>query len=125
MKQEIKTILAPAAIGSYSQAIKSEKIVYLSGQIPLNQNTMIIVDGGIKPQIIQVFKNLKAVAESSGAGLNSILKLTVYLTDILHLEYINEIMPDFFDEPYPARTSIVVTALPKAAMIEVDAILTL
>lgn len=123
MKQEIQTQAAPVAIGCYSQAIKAGNTIYLSGQIPLNPTTMTIVEGGIKSQIAQVFENLKAVAHASGADLNAMVKLTVYLTDIGHLQYINEIMPNYFTKPYPARTSFVVVALPKSAMIEIDAVM--
>lgn len=123
MKEEIITKTAPEAIGCYSQAIKTGNTIYLSGQIPLNPVTMLIVDGGIKAQITQVFENLKAVAKASGGDLDAIVKLTVYLTEISHLQYVNEIMTTYFQAPYPARTSFVVVALPKASMIEIDAIM--
>lgn len=123
MKKEIVTKDAPEAIGCYSQAVEVEGTIYLSGQIPLNPATMTIVEGGIKAQITQVFENLKAVAKASGVDLNAIVKLTVYLTDIAHLQYVNEIMINYFSKPYPARTSFVVVALPKAAMVEIDAII--
>lgn len=123
MKQKIQTQAAPEAIGCYSQAVKAGNTIYFSGQIPLNPVTMTIVDGGIKAQITQVFENLKAVALASGADLNAVVKLTVYLTDIAHLQYVNEIMVNYFSDPYPARTSFVVVALPKAAMVEMDAVM--
>jgi reactive intermediate/imine deaminase len=123
MKKEIVTKDAPEAIGCYSQAVEVGNTVYLSGQIPLNPATMAIVDGGIKAQITQVFDNLKAVVTAAEADLSAVVKLTVYLTDIGHLQYVNEIMVSYFNNPYPARTSFVVVALPKAAMIEIDAIL--
>jgi reactive intermediate/imine deaminase len=123
MKQAIQTETAPETIGCYSQAIKVDHAIYLSGQIPLNPKTMTIVEGGIKPQITQVFENLKAVALAADYNLNAIAKLTVYLTDIAHLQYVNEIMASYFSKPYPARTSFVVAALPKSAMIEIDAII--
>ncbi len=123
MKKEIVTKNAPEAIGCYSQAVEVGNTVYLSGQIALNLATMAIVDGGIKAQITQVFENLKAVAIAAGADLSAVVKLTVYLTDIGHLQYVNEIMVNYFNNPYPARTSFVVVALPKAAMIEIDAIM--
>lgn len=123
MKKEIVTKDAPEAIGCYSQAVEAGNTVYLSGQIALNPATMTIVDGGIKAQITQVFENLKAVATAAGADLNAVVKLTVYLTDIAHLQYVNEIMVNYFSNPYPARTSFVVVALPKAAMIEIDAVM--
>lgn len=122
MKKEIVTRNAPEAIGCYSQAVEVGNTIYLSGQIPLNPATMAIVDGGIKAQITQVFENLKAVVTAAGVDLNAVVKLTVYLTDIGHLQYVNEIMVNYFNSPYPARTSFVVVALPKAAMIEIDAI---
>jgi reactive intermediate/imine deaminase len=123
MKKEIVTKDAPEAIGCYSQAVEVGNTVYLSGQIPLNPATMASVDGGIKAQITQVFDNLKAVVTAAEADLSAVVKLTVYLTDIGHLQYVNEIMVSYFNNPYPARTSFVVVALPKAAMIEIDAIL--
>lgn len=123
MKQSIQTNNAPAAIGSYSQAIKAEKAIYLSGQIPLDPETMTMVSGDIREQIIRVFDNIKAVTIASGGGLDSIVKLTVYLTDISHLALVNEIMGTYFAEPYPARTSFAVAALPKNALVEIDAIM--
>lgn len=123
MRKEIVTKNAPEAIGSYSQAIEAGNTVYLSGQIALNPATMAIVDGGIKAQITQVFENLKAVAVAAGTDLNGVVKLTVYLTDIAHSQYVNEIMANYFNNPYPARTSFVVVALPRAAMVEIDAII--
>jgi reactive intermediate/imine deaminase len=123
MKHPIHTEKAPVAIGCYSQAIKTDQTVYLSGQLPLDPVTMTIVEGGIHLQITQVFENLKAVAEAAGANLNSITKLTVYLIDINHLQFVNEIMESYFTQPYPARTSFAVVALPKGAVVEIDAIL--
>lgn len=123
MKYSIQTSDAPKAVGSYSQAIKIGHVVYLSGQIPLDSVTMTIVDGGIRSQISRVFGNLKAVAEAADGDLDSVVKLTVYLTDISHLVLVNEIMADYFTEPYPARTSFVVVALPKGALVEIDAIM--
>lgn len=125
MKDAIQTAAAPLAIGCYSQAVKTGKTVYLSGQIPLDPVSMNLVEGGIKPQISRVFENLKAVAEEADANLDAVSKLTVYLTDITHLQLVNEIMPDYFTKPYPARTSFAVAALPKNALIEIDAILSL
>lgn len=125
MKQLIQTTAAPQAIGCYSQAIKAGQTIYLSGQIPLDPVTMTLVEGGIKPQISRVFENLQAVAEASGAHLDAVSKLTVYLTDIAHLQFVNEIMADYFTKPYPARTSFAVVALPKNALVEIDAILSI
>ncbi len=123
MKQLIQTTDAPQAIGCYSQAIKTGQTIYLSGQIPLDPVTMTLVEGGIKPQITRVFENLQAVAAACGANLDAIVKLTVYLTDIGHLPLVNEVMANYFSEPYPARTSFAVAALPKNALVEIDAIL--
>lgn len=122
-KELIHTQQAPAAIGSYSQAICSGRTVYLSGQIPLDPATMTVVAGDIKVQINQVFKNLKQVAQAAGGSLDSIVKLTVFLTDIANLVQINEIMPNYFKAPYPARTSIGVAALPKEVGVEIEAIM--
>jgi reactive intermediate/imine deaminase len=124
MKQPIYTSLAPNAIGCYSQAIKTKELLFFSGQIPLDPETMLIVPGGIKPQIIRVFENIKAVSEASGRSLNDIVKLTVYLTDIQHAAMVNEVMADYFVQPYPARTTIAVVALPKEALVEIEAIMT-
>jgi len=123
MKEEIIASDAPESIGCYSQAVKSHGVVYLSGQIPLDPDTMTIVEGGIESQVKQVFENLVEVAKSSNGHLNNILKLTVFLTDIAYIQCVNEIMPAFFEKPYPARTSIQVAALPRGALIEVDAIM--
>lgn len=122
MKKEIITKDAPAAIGCYSQAVEVGNTIYLAGQIALHPTTMTIVDGGIKAEIIQIFENIKAVVIASGVDLNAVVKLTVYLTNIEHLQYVNEVMANYFTKPYPARTSIVVVALPKGAIIEIDAI---
>jgi reactive intermediate/imine deaminase len=123
MKQAIITHQAPAAIGCYSQAIRAGNTLYLSGQIPLQPQTMELVAGDIKAQIKQVFDNLKAVAEAAGTDLDAIVRLTVYLIDIAHLPVVNEMMKNYFTEPYPARTSIQVAALPKGASVEVDAVI--
>jgi reactive intermediate/imine deaminase len=125
MKQVVQTNQAPAAIGCYSQAIRVENTVYLSGQIPLDPTTMSVVTGDINAQITQVFENMKKVTEAAGGNLDSIVKLTVYLIDIAHLANVNEVMPKYFNEPYPARTSIAVAALPKAVSVEVEAIMVL
>ena len=122
-KQPIHTDRAPGAIGTYSQAVRAGETVYLSGQIPLDPATQELVDGGIDAQIRQVFENLAAVAEAAGGELADVVKLTVYLTDLGHFPRVNEIMSQYFDEPYPARAAIGVVALPKAAAVEMDAIL--
>ena len=122
-KEPIHTDSAPAAIGTYSQAIRTGRTVYLSGQIPLVPATMEIVGDEIEAQIRQVFDNLTAVAEASGGSFGDIVKLTVYLTDMADFPRVNEIMADYFSEPYPARASIGVSQLPKGVSVEVDAIL--
>lgn len=124
-KQMIYTEQAPAAIGTYSQAIKSGNTIYLSGQIPLDPTTMMLVDSGFEVQTIQVFENLKAVTEAASGGLQEVVKLTIYLTDLSNFPMVNEIMGRYFTTPYPARTTIGVASLPKGAQIEIDAILVL
>ena len=126
MKKEIiQTDKAPKAIGTYSQAVKVGHTVYLSGQIPLVPETMTLVEGDITAQITRVFDNLKAVAEAAGGSLADVVKLNVFLTDLAHFPIVNEIMGRYFDEPYPARAAIGVAALPKAAGVEMDAIMQL
>lgn len=124
-RQVIKTNQAPQAIGTYSQAVKVGSTVYLSGQIPLDPQTMELVDGDMRAQITRVFDNLKAVAGAAGGSLADVVKLTVYLTDLLHFALINEVMASYFNEPFPARAAIGVAALPKGAGVEMDAILVL
>ena len=121
--RRIHTDAAPGAVGTYSQAVRSGNTVYLSGQIPLHPQTMELVEGDIDAQIRQVFDNLAAVARAAGGGLGDIVKLTVYLTDLGHFGRVNEIMAQYFKEPYPARAAVGVAALPKAAAVEMDAIL--
>jgi reactive intermediate/imine deaminase len=122
-RQVISTTNAPQAIGTYSQAIKTARTVYLSGQIPLHPETMEMVSDDISEQINQVFRNLSAVATAASGSLNDIVKLNVYLTDLKHFPLVNEIMAEYFNEPYPARAAIGVAALPKDASVEMDAIL--
>lgn len=124
-KTVISTPDAPQAIGTYSQAIKVEKTVYLSGQIPLDPKTMTVVEGDIGDQIRQVFDNLQAVARAAGGELRDIVKLNVYLTDLNHFPVVNEIMATYFQAPYPARAVIGVAALPKGVAIEMDGIMAL
>ncbi len=124
-KTIIQTEKAPAAIGTYSQAVKVDQTVYISGQIPLDPTTMEIVDGGIDAQITRVFDNLTAVSEAAGGGLKDAVKLTIYLTDLSNFPVVNEIMAKYFSEPYPARAAIEVSALPKGVGVEMDAILVL
>lgn len=122
-KTIINTENAPQAIGTYSQAIKVNDTVYLSGQIPLLPDTMEIIDGDISAQIRQVFENLKAVAEAAGGNFFDIVKLNVFLTDLSHFPIVNEIMSEYFSEPYPARAAVGVAALPKNVNVEMDAIM--
>ncbi|MCF6204961.1 MAG: RidA family protein [Methylococcaceae bacterium] len=122
-KSIISTNKAPQAIGTYSQAVKVNDTVYLSGQIPLVPETMEIVGGDISIQITQVFDNLKAVAEASGGNFFDIVKLNVFLTDLSHFPIVNEIMGKYFEQPYPARAAIGVAALPKDAKVEMDAVM--
>lgn len=122
-KAVISTEKAPAAIGTYSQAIKVNNTVYLSGQIPLNPETMTVVEGGIAAEIEQVFKNLTAVCEEAGGGLKDIVKLNIFLTDLGNFATVNEIMARHFAEPYPARAAIGVKELPKGVGVEMDGIM--
>lgn len=124
-KEIIHTDKAPRAIGTYSQAVKAGRTVYLSGQIPLVPETMALVDGDIVMQITQVFENLKAVAVAAGGDFSDIVKLNVFLTDLAHFPIVNEIMGQYFQEPYPARAAIGVAALPKGAGVEMDAVMQL
>ncbi len=119
----ISTKDAPQAIGTYSQAVKIGHTVYLSGQIPLMPDSMKLVDGDMQTQISRVFDNLSAVAKAAGGSLADIAKLNVYLTDLTHFPLVNEIMANYFSEPYPARAAVGVASLPKGAMIEMDAIM--
>jgi reactive intermediate/imine deaminase len=123
-RSTVSTPKAPAAIGTYSQAVRADKTLYLSGQIGLDPATGRLVDG-IEKQIARVFENLKAVAEAAGGSLADAVKLTVYLTDLAHFARVNEIMSAYFEQPYPARAAVGVAALPRGALIEVDAILVL
>ncbi len=124
-RKSISTANAPAAIGTYSQAVRSGKTVYLSGQVPLVPETMQMLDGDIEAAIHQVFKNLKAVCEAAGGSLDDIVKLNVFLTDLGCFDSVNKIMATYFSEPYPARAAIGVAALPKGAEVEMDAVLVL
>lgn len=124
-KQIISTDRAPAAIGTYSQAVRAGNTVYLSGQIPLDPATMTLVDGDIDVQIRRVFDNLAAVAEAAGSSFRDVVKLNVFLTDLGHFVHVNEIMAEYFEQPYPARAAIGVAALPRGAGVEMDAVLVL
>jgi reactive intermediate/imine deaminase len=121
-KQFIQTPDAPAAIGTYSQAIRVKDTVYLSGQIGLDPATMQMVDG-IDEQIHRVFRNLSAVAKAAGGSLNDLVKLNVYLTDLKNFAKVNEIMAGYFSQPYPARAAIGVKELPRGALVEMDGVL--
>jgi reactive intermediate/imine deaminase len=122
-KQVIHTDKAPQAIGPYSQAISVGGTVYLSGQIPLDPQSMTLVSDDIAEQTTQVFTNLKAVCEAAGGNLDAIVKLTIYLIDLAHFPIVNDVMTRFFTEPFPARATIQVSALPKAAQVEIDAVM--
>ena len=124
-KEIISTDKAPQAIGTYSQAVKTGSSVYLSGQIPLIPETMEMLDGDIKQQIHRVFQNLQAVAKAAGGDLSDVVKLNVFLTDLSDFPCVNEVMAEYFHQPYPARAAIGVAALPKDAAVEMDAILEL
>jgi len=121
----IQTDKAPAAIGTYSQAIKVGSTVYLSGQIPLDPKTMNLVEGDMATHIRRVFDNLSAVAEAAGGTLDDIAKLNIFLIDLDNFALVNEIMAQYFKQPYPARAALAVAALPKNAQIEMDAVLEL
>ena len=124
-REIISTDNAPKAIGTYSQAVKVGDTVYLSGQIPLVPETMELVEGDMRAQITRVFDNLTAVANAAGGSLADISKLNIFLTDLSHFPLVNEIMAEYFSEPYPARAAVGVASLPKGAEVEMDAIMTL
>lgn len=123
-KTIISTPDAPAAIGTYSQAVRVDDTVYLSGQIGLDPDTMALVDG-IEAQVNRVFKNLRAVADASGGSLDDVVKLNIYLTDLGHFAKVNEIMATYFSQPYPARAAVGVATLPRGALVEADGVLIL
>ena len=116
---------APAAIGPYSQAIRAGSTVYLSGQIPLDPTSGELVAGDIEAQTVRVFENLKAVAEAAGGSLRQAVKINIYLTDLSHFATVNAVMARYFEQPYPARATLGVAALPRGAAVEADAILVL
>lgn len=124
-RQVISTKNAPAAIGTYSQAVRVGDCVYLSGQIPLDPETGQLVDGSIEAQIRRVFDNVTAVCEAAGGSLADIVKLNIYLTDLSCFPTVNEVMAEYFSEPYPARAAVGVRALPKGSEVEMDAIVAL
>ncbi len=114
---------APEAIGTYSQAVKVNNTVYLSGQIPLDPQTMTLVSGDFAAQAEQVFNNLRAVCQAAGGDLQNIVKLNIYLTDLANFPVVNEVMARYFDEPYPARAAIGISELPKGALVEADGVM--
>ena len=124
-KQAIHSDDAPAAIGTYSQAVQSGQLVFLSGQIPLRPDDMTVVDGDFAARARQVFTNLGAVAKAAGGDLNDIVKLTIFLTDLNDFATVNAVMEEFFEQPFPARAAVGVAALPKGVDVEADAILAL
>lgn len=124
-KTIIHTEKAPAAIGSYSQAVRVGETVYLSGQIPLNPETMQLVEGDFAAQTRQVFENLKAVCEAAGGSLNDMVKLNAFLTDLQNFAVFNEVMAEYFQQPYPARAAIGVASLPRGAVVEADGVMVL
>lgn len=121
-KTVISTDQAPAAIGTYSQAIKAGNTVYLSGQIPLDPATMQLVEG-FEAQAVRVFENLKAVAEAAGGSLADMVKLNIYLTDLGNFATVNEVMSRYFQQPYPARAAIGIKSLPRGSLVEMDGVL--
>lgn len=124
-RQIIHTEAAPAAIGPYSQAVKIDRTVYLSGQIPLDPVSMQLVEGDVAAQARQVFRNLMAVCEAAGGDLSRIVRLGIYLTDLGQFAEVNTVMSEYFIAPYPARSTIEVSALPRGAQVEVDAVMVL
>ncbi len=121
-RQPVSTENAPAAIGPYSQAVRCGNTLYFSGQIPLDPATMTLVEGDIATQARRVFDNLKAVCEAAGGSLSQVVRVGIYLTDLGDFATVNAVMAEYFSQPYPARSTIGVAALPKGAQVEVDAI---
>ena len=124
-KQIIKTDQAPSAVGAYSQAVRVGKTVYISGQIPLDPKTMEVVDASFADSAHRVFQNLQAVAQAAGGDLGDVVRATIYLTDLSNFATVNEIMAEYFDQPFPARAAVGVAQLPKDVAIEIDAIMDL
>ncbi|MDQ6645777.1 MAG: RidA family protein [Pseudomonadota bacterium] len=124
-RSTIATEQAPAAIGPYSQAVRIENTVYFSGQIPLDPASGSLVEGDITMQTRRVFDNLDAVAKAAGGTLSDIVRIGIYMTDLANFNAVNAVMADYFEQPYPARSTIGVSALPKAAQVEIDAIMVL
>lgn len=124
-REIIATDQAPQAIGTYSQAVKVNSTVYLSGQIPLVPATMEVIEGDIRRQISQVFDNLQAVTKAAGGSLDKLVKVNIFLTDLSHFPLVNEVMAEYFTVPYPARAAVGVASLPKGVAVEMDAIMEL
>jgi reactive intermediate/imine deaminase len=124
-RKMINTSQAPEAIGTYSQAVRVGDTVYISGQIPLNPETQLLVEGSFKKQLYQAFDNLQAICEAAGGKLNDIVKLNIYLLDLKEFPIVNAVMAEYFNEPYPARAVLGVASLPKNASVEMDAIMVL
>jgi reactive intermediate/imine deaminase len=124
-RKTIQTDLAPQAIGTYSQAVRCGDSVYLSGQIPLAPQTMELVDGGMEAQIRRVFDNLSAVAAAAGGSLADVVKLNIYLIDLGQFALVNQVMAEYFQEPYPARAAVGVASLPRGAQVEMDGVMVL
>jgi len=124
-KSVIQTNAAPQAIGTYSQAVKAGNTVYLSGQIPLVPSTMEVVSEDFEQQAVQVFENIQAVVEAAGGTMANLVKINIFLTDLGQFAKVNEVMARYFEQPYPARAAVQISALPKAVQIEIDGVLVL
>jgi len=124
-KQIISTPNAPAAIGTYSQAVRVGNTIWVSGQIPLDPTTKELIKGDVEAQVRQVFENLKAIVTAAGAGFDDVVKATVFLIDLSHFALVNQVMAEYFREPYPARAAVGVAALPRGALVEVECIVAL
>jgi reactive intermediate/imine deaminase len=124
-KQIVSTSAAPAAIGPYSQAVRAGNTLWLSGQVPLDPVTKELVQGDIETQTRRVFDNIKAVVAAGGANLDDVVKVTIFLTDLSHFALVNKVMAEYFREPYPARSTVGVAALPRGAQVEVECIVAL
>jgi len=122
-RQHVHTDNAPAAIGTYSQAVRAGNTLYVSGQIPLDPATGTLVSGDIDAEIRRCFDNVKAIAHAAGSSLEQVVKVSIFLTDLAHFSRVNEIMAKYFREPYPARAAVGAAALPRGALVEMDAIL--
>jgi len=124
-REIISTVKAPQAIGTYSQAVKVANTVYISGQIPLVPDTMEMIEGRFPDHVRQVFKNLSAIAEAAGGNINDCVKVNIFLADLKNFATVNEVMAEFFTQPYPARAAVEVSALPKDAQVEADGVMVL